>query len=283
MINMCMRIIVLAMLLSCSAETKITDKRPSKPALEQEADQNPTIEIEQNSSDVVIETADISPDIDEQTEEKELGEAPVFAFTEAIAIEQNLGTVSEYEYTISSQNYSGPVSLTVDREKLNEVDAESDITITVEPSKAELSNGSVKVKVMVNVSMMSPSITGKALDISLKVTTPDEDGEAQLDIPVTVNPVFEISMSGNNPVTYSPDISEFNFRPHEGGMKFIIKKPDMVNIVHGNGDIPHQRIQTPSPDYEVTFMPDINDCSGSFYSHNNEGGGDRRIVNCNVQ
>jgi hypothetical protein len=196
---------------------------------------------------------------------------------------QNLGTTQTYEYTISSKDYSDSLSFAVDRSMMDPLDPQNNIKISVEPEDLVITDQDQIIKVNVQVETLSPSFSQSDVKFTLIGLAGDQKIATKLDIPVQVNPIFEITMEGSNNVVYSPNLTEYSFRPHQNGLKIIYKKPDTANIVHGNGIIPHQRIATPSPDYEVTIMPNVANCTGSFYSHNNEGGGNARRVRCNVQ
>ena len=286
---------------SCASEPELTSKRSS----EEEFSSKYKSDNAEADSKIIEPASAESSSADAQVDEFEVEEnsaeevAKSFSLTNGSDIEQALGTSSQHKYSVTSAaGFEGKVkiSLYIESTDFKALDSLSATKITVDPQVLEMGAGETQeVTVTVDVGTQSPSMNmgDKGASFTL-VAAGDNDESKEAVTNFSIMPEMRVEVRGVDgaSMVWTPDLKDISFRSHADGLtlKFVNMEKNATNIIHGNGDIPHQPTNQPlapavgdedGGTYNVTIADD--DDSGSFYSHSYEGGGQRRNVTFNSE
>ncbi len=221
------------------------------------------------------------------------------ALSASVDAKQKLGNDEVYAIQFTnSTNYSGLVRFEVDRTQLANIEGQEDVAISITPDELNVQPGE-DVNLFLNIStpFQSPSFINQQIAVLAKGV----DGQqSELKIPLTVEPIVEVQLKEcdyQNNATLDECWNapgSIDLRAHSAGvtLQFTNCDPTSSHIVHGNGPIRHQPTNQPLPQatsdtncagtYRVQIAADENG-QGSYYMHDTQGGGQRRLINFGVQ
>jgi mono/diheme cytochrome c family protein len=204
-------------------------------------------------------------------------------------LQLNLGQNKSTTVELLAGNYSGPVKIHAETDEISDIDPAGFVRIEVNPSQVTLVPGG-KHTVTVNVSTdtMAPDF-----DLHLHLVAAEDNSapkESHLEIPLQVQPVYEVLIQGGAAPENWGLSGPVNFRKHTAGVtvRFINMDTESAHRVHSSGAIPHQDTTmaaavgtTPGGTYEKTVMPG-SPTTATLYCHSHEGSAQAHTLNFNV-
>jgi hypothetical protein len=210
----------------------------------------------------------------------------------------NLGVSSILNLTLNAaSDYTGNVSLTIDRTNLDAVDVNGRVGTTLSMATAHLTPGSsTTIPVMLTTSTQAPDFSS-----DFKVTATSGGVSSSTTVNLQVLPVYDVYLHGGTTPGSAPEVWDAaqpagtvtNFAPHTSGVTIHFINMDMrqTHIIHGNGDIPHQNTGMPLAPSPGAGMPGgtytvtetgTTVTTGSFYCHSHESSAEARPVQTNT-
>ncbi len=221
------------------------------------------------------------------------------ALSASIDAKHKLGVDEVYAIQFTNTtNYAGLVRFEIDRSQLTTINGQEDIDLSITPAELNVQSGE-DVNLFLNIStpFQSPSFSNQQIAVLAK----GENGQqSELKIPLTVEPIVEVQLKEcdyQNNATLDECWNapgSIDLRAHSSGvtLQFTNCDPTSSHIVHGNGPIRHQPTNQPLPQatsetncagsYRVQVAADETG-QGSYYMHDTQGGGQRRLINFGVQ
>lgn len=211
----------------------------------------------------------------------------------------NLGDRRVVSLTLQSSNYSGAVSLAVNRVGLDAVDREGVVGVTVRPDRVMLTPGAqVVIEVDFSVTTLAPSVSGGRESDRVAIVATPETGSAAVSsaIALRILPILEIRITGRDEFRVADQVippgGQVAVRPHAGGVtvRFVNYDSNGANnrhVVHGTGPLPHQDANQPllvAPPggvggaYEQRVTSTTPSVVGTFYDHSYESSNRARRV-----
>ncbi len=230
---------------------------------------------------------------------------PVGSLSAITVADMELGQSQTVNFTITAEDdYSGLVTLAIDRTALSGINGNADVTFEFNPAQVQLVAGQVSqnIELIITSKVSAPSFNRIS---GLKVRAISEDGDSrssETSFSIMVKPEITIEMYGLQDAMGNaiPPAERFNrpqvmnFRSHSGNLrlKFVNMDTQATHIVHGNNPIAHGSTAnpltvaadagggevTPGGSHEPEIEPTDNN-TGSYYYHGEEAAGLARTMN----
>jgi hypothetical protein len=201
----------------------------------------------------------------------------------------NLGSSKSASVELVAGTYSGSVNLRAEADELAELDPAGFVKISVSPETVNLTPGGKQtITVSVAADTMAPDFN---LHLHLVASeTTSNPRELPLEIPLQVQPVYEVSIKGGAVPEDWGLGKTINFRRHTNGVtvRFVNMDTAGTHQVHSSGAIPHSDAPmaaavgtNPGGTYEKVVMPG-SPSSATVYCHLHETTTQGHTLNFNV-
>lgn len=201
---------------------------------------------------------------------------------------QNLSTDQDIPVALlAAADFSGPVSLSIDRSELDLIDRDvvKDIQVSA-PASVMLSAGSIStVSVRVSAAAFSRSFSSSKVVLTARAGA----FSASADVMLGVAPTLEVKLNGGTPPESFEAPGTIMLRTHAAGarVKFINFDSARTHIVHGEAGIAHQDTNqplavsvggAPGGAYQVTFSAASNRGTARYWCHSHEGSNQAHMI-----
>jgi hypothetical protein len=201
----------------------------------------------------------------------------------------NLGVTKTFNLEIGGGFGVEPLRLQVNRKELDQIPGSKAVSIEA-TSDGSVGDRGVRVKVTIKVSPEAPSTIRQ---IPFTISAQSEGTRLPImEAVLTINPVYEITVSGDSKQHVWSAPADVSFAAHDEGLKIIFKSIDKVNIhrIHSNGGpITHQPGQLSVASdtmegrtHDQTILPTAGMSSSTYYCHEHGPLGEVRTLRFNV-